>query len=168
MEFIKHYRFSICFETISAPSFMAEKLPQALMAGSIPIYYGCAKVSEYFNPARIINCHDYDDLDAVIDHVMEVEGNPELYRQYTEQPAVLPDSKLFSYEHSPEAILEHIDQIVERIDRGTPPPITQTWAGRMMILKWWLGAHRITPIRTLPIRLLNRFMRYWRKRYGSA
>ena len=168
MEFIKHYRFSICFETISAPSFMAEKLSQALMAGSIPIYYGCAKVSEYFNPARIINCHDYDDLDAVIDHVMEVEGNPELYRQYTEQPAVLPDSKLFSYEHSPEAILEHIDQIVERIDRGTPPPITQTWAGRMMILKWWLGAHRITPIRTLPIRLLNRFMRYWRKRYGSA
>ncbi len=160
MEFLKHYRFSICFETISAPFFIAEKLPQALMAGSIPIYYGCTQISEYFNPARIINCHDYDDLDAVIDHVMEVEGNPELYRQYTEQPAVLPDSKLFSYEHSPEAILERIDQIVERIDRGIPPPITQTWAGRMMILKWWWGYFK-----TLPIRLLKRCIHYWRNRY---
>ena len=161
MEFIKHYRFSICFETISTPFFMAEKLPQALMAGSIPIYYGCTKVREYFNPARFINCHDYDDLDAVIDHVLEVEGNPGLYRQYTEQPAVLPDSKLFSYEHSTEAILERIDQIVERIDRGTLPPITQTWAGRMMRLKWWWGHLRSQPIRTLP----SRCRRYWRKHY---
>ena len=120
LQFNKHYRFTICFEHTSQPYFMAEKPVQALMAGSIPIYWGNPKISEYFNPKSMVNCQDYDTLDLVIDHIMEIENNPKLYHQYIEQPPILPNSKLF--EISPEAILSRMDKIVERIRSNTPPP----------------------------------------------
>ncbi len=131
LQFLKHYRFTICFENTSQPHFMAEKLPQALMAGSIPIYWGHPRIGEYFNPKSMINVHDYKNFDDVIKRIIEIENNPALYQEYIKQPPVLPDSKLF--EISPEAILERIEQIVERIKLGSPAPFSKTTGGRRRI-----------------------------------
>ncbi len=118
MRFLKSYRFTICFENRSHPRYMTEKLPNALMVGSIPIYWGCPLAGEYFNPARFINCHDYDSFDAVIERVLEIEHDPALYRQYTEPPAVLPDSMLYAM--TPDNILDFIEPIAARIKCGSP------------------------------------------------
>ena len=124
LQFLKHYRFTICFENTSQPHFMAEKLPLALMAGSIPIYWGNTRIGEYFNPKAMINVHDYNNFDDVIKRIIEIEGNPALYQEYIKQPPVLPDSKLF--EMTSKVILERIEQIVERIKLGSPPPFSKT------------------------------------------
>ena len=62
-----------------ADGYLTEKIRMALMAGSIPIYWGDPRVAEFINPACFINCHDYPNFAAVIEHVKEVDQNPELY-----------------------------------------------------------------------------------------
>ena len=151
LEFLKHYRFTLCFDNYSHPCYMAEKLPQALIAGSIPIYWGCPSVAEYFNPDGMINCHDYLDFDALIDHIMEVENNPVLYRQYTQAKAVLPESKL--YDMSPELLLDRFDHIVSRI--GQDKPYAQTYYGRLMrILNRTFKPAQVRAIMRMYIRII--------------
>ena len=67
------YKFTIAFENESAEGYLTEKIRMALTAGSIPIYWGDPRVAEFINPACFINCHDYPDFAAVIEHVKEVD-----------------------------------------------------------------------------------------------
>ncbi len=129
LEFLKHYRFSICFEHLSHPHHISELVPQALMAGSIPIHWGSTKITDYFNPECLINAHDFDSLEALADYVMEVEENPALYRRYLEAPPVLAGSKL--EEVTVAATLERMEHIFSRL--GIDRPFAQTWRGRFML-----------------------------------
>ena len=88
--FIKDYKFTIAFENGSNPGYVTEKISDSLAVGSIPIYWGCETIADYYNPQAFINCHDYPDFDAVIERVIEVDTNPELYEQYLNAPPTLP------------------------------------------------------------------------------
>ena len=39
-----------------------------------------------FNPKAFINCLDFNSFDEVIDHVIKVDQNEDLYRDYLSQP----------------------------------------------------------------------------------
>lgn len=41
---------------------------------------------EDFNPEAFINCHDFPDLDAVLQHVRRVDQDPSLYHAYLRAP----------------------------------------------------------------------------------
>ena len=106
------YKFTIAFENESAEGYLTEKIRMALMAGSIPIYWGDPRVAEFINPACFINCHDYPNFAAVIEHVKEVDQNPELYERYRRAPILLPDSKLHA--SSPDNLVSFIEGIFEK------------------------------------------------------
>ena len=90
--FIKDYKFTIAFENnfYRPYNYITEKIAHPLAVGSIPIYSGCEEIADYYNPKAFINCHDYPDLDAVIEHVKEVDNNPDLYAEYINAPPTLP------------------------------------------------------------------------------
>ena len=90
LHFIKDYKFTIAFENRSFPNYITEKMSHPLAVGSIPIYWGCPEAADYYNPKAFINCHDFPDFDAVIEHVKEVDNNPELYAEYINAPPTLP------------------------------------------------------------------------------
>lgn len=50
----KKHRFSLALENASLTGYTSEKLLTALMAGSIPIYWGNPRVIEEFNPRRFL------------------------------------------------------------------------------------------------------------------
>ena len=106
------YKFTIAFENESADGYLSEKIRMALTAGSIPIYWGNPRVAEFINPACFINCHDYPNFAAVIEHVKEVDQNPELYERYRRAPLLLPDSKLHA--SNPENLISFMEDIFEK------------------------------------------------------
>jgi hypothetical protein len=55
-------------------------------AGSLPIYWGNPEVARDFNPRSFINAHDWPNLRAVIEHIIEVDRNDDLYCEYLRQP----------------------------------------------------------------------------------
>ena len=64
------YRFSIAIENGAFPNYFTEKIGDCFAAGTIPVYYGCPNIGDYFNMDGII----------VLDHTLKVEDlTEELY-----------------------------------------------------------------------------------------
>ena len=139
-QFLSAYKFTIAFENDIFPGYQTEKLYDAMMAGSIPVYCGDPFVGDIFNTKSFINAADYlppqnrwlsrkmessgqmdfedirpaflkspknrlkrkvkafirdfktkvqfsnMDFTPLIDRIIEVDTNPELYLQYLNEP----------------------------------------------------------------------------------
>lgn len=86
LNLMRNYKFSITFENSSYPGYTTEKLMHGLITDTIPIYWGNPLVGLDFNPKAFINCLDFNSFDEVIDHVIKVDQNEDLYREYLSQP----------------------------------------------------------------------------------
>ena len=109
LDFMAGCKFTIAFENSSSDYYLTEKIFDAFCAGSVPIYWGCPRVAEYFNPAAFINCHDYGSFEEVVERVREIDGDSVLYRQYLDAPPVLPGSR---FHEMIEENRRHVDRIV--------------------------------------------------------
>jgi len=58
-QFLSPYKFTIAFENDIFPGYQTEKLYDAMIADSIPIYCGDPFVSDIFNPKSFINAAEY-------------------------------------------------------------------------------------------------------------
>ena len=58
--FLRERKFTISFENSSAPGYTTEKIVDALMAGSVPIYWGDPRVAEQFDERCYINWHAHE------------------------------------------------------------------------------------------------------------
>ena len=86
VEFISNYKFNIAFENSSHPGYATEKLMEALITNTIPIYWGDPMIGNDFNTNAFINVHDFESMDAVIEHVKKVDQDENLYREYLSAP----------------------------------------------------------------------------------
>lgn len=86
MEFLNNYKFNICFENSSYAGYTTEKLYEAYMFGTVPIYWGSPTIDCDFNTKAFLNWHDYQDDDAFIEAIKEVDQKPELYEQMYLEP----------------------------------------------------------------------------------
>ena len=80
--FMQPYKFSIVFENTSSAGYTTEKIIDSFMANTIPIYYGNPNISEHFNPKAFINCHDFKNLESVVEYVKKVDQDEELLNSY--------------------------------------------------------------------------------------
>ncbi len=86
MAFIRQYKFTIAFENEASPGYTTEKIVQPMLAGSLPIYWGNPLVHLDFNPKSFISYYDYGSNEALIERVMEIDQNDDLYLEYLRQP----------------------------------------------------------------------------------
>lgn len=106
----KHY-FSIAYENESAPGYQTEKIVDAFLSRSIPIYWGSPQVAEEFNPKAFVNANAFKSEKALIDHIMDLADSPRDMAEMLSQP-VLQDSAVF--EKSDKALLDFLARIFER------------------------------------------------------
>ncbi len=85
-EFEMKHKFSIAFENSSNFGYTTEKLPNAIVAKTIPIYWGNPLIGKEFNEARFVNCHNFKNLDEVFERVKEIDQNDELYLKIINEP----------------------------------------------------------------------------------
>jgi hypothetical protein len=81
------HKFSICFENTSSKYYCTEKLMDAFLAGSLPIYYGDPKAVLDFNEEAFINVHRLNEHGIkVIDKVKELDNDNEKYHSMFYSP----------------------------------------------------------------------------------
>ena len=86
MRFLNDYKFNLCFENSSYAGYTTEKLYEAYMFGTVPIYWGSPTIECDFNSKAFLNWHDYQDDDAFIEAIIEVDTKPELYEAMYLEP----------------------------------------------------------------------------------
>jgi len=88
----EQYKFVVCFENSYTDGYITEKIVNAIAGGAIPIYRGAPDVGNYFNLGRII---DYNDngksYDAMIERIIALDNDNQLYRQFLKQPVFSKD-----------------------------------------------------------------------------
>lgn len=86
LDFQRKYKFSIAFENSAYPGYLTEKLPEAVIAQTLPIYWGDAEVERDFNPRRFLNYQDFGSDEALIERVIELDQDDEKYLEYMREP----------------------------------------------------------------------------------
>ena len=86
--FLNDWRFVICFENLKVDYYLTEKLINAYLGGCIPIYWGCPQIKEFINEKAILLLEDFtpESIDKLIERVMELENNSELYAKMHSEP----------------------------------------------------------------------------------
>ena len=114
------HKFSIASENSYHSGYSTEKLVQSLAALTIPIYWGDPSIARDFNEKAFINCHQYDTLDEILERVIEIDQNEELYLKMLREPAFYPDFSLEEKRRELEEFIYHIiDQPYEKAFRKT-------------------------------------------------
>ena len=84
-------QFSIAIESSREESYFTEKLIDCLLTKTVPIYWGCPNIGEFFDSRGIIHFKDFDDMISKIDQINEntyeemkpyVEKNYERAKEY--------------------------------------------------------------------------------------
>lgn len=105
IEFIKKYKFNIAFENnfrgnyqcfpnaklengflLDMGGLISEKLIEPFVSGTIPIYWGSEMVGTEFNSNTFLNYYDFNNEEAFIEKIIELDNNDELYNSYFNEP----------------------------------------------------------------------------------
>jgi hypothetical protein len=116
VNFIKKYKFNLCWEgtwrgthpafpgaiiengdIVNVNGLTNEKIVEAFIAGTIPIYWGNSKISEEFNKNTFLNLNDFESEEALIDKIIEIDQNDDLYKSFFKEKIAVNDN--FSMEY---------------------------------------------------------------------
>jgi alpha(1,3/1,4) fucosyltransferase len=119
MEFLGKHKFTVAMENSQYPGYVTEKILEAWLAGTVPIYWGSQTVSLDFNPKSFINWHDFKSDERFVDFIRIVNSSQELYNTFFDQP-LLDDRRATNYyNHVLKFIPHFLDKIaVTAVERG--------------------------------------------------
>jgi hypothetical protein len=127
LKFISQYKFNIAFENSSYPGYTTEKLFEPLLVNTIPIYWGNPLVNRDFNEKAFINSNDFDNEDELIEKIIELDINDDLYNNMLNECAFygnkLPDCV------NENLIFLQFEKIFNSIDNI--PPVASTYRKRI-------------------------------------
>ncbi|NNJ26201.1 glycosyltransferase family 10 domain-containing protein [Alienimonas chondri] len=88
--FARDYKFTMAFENSSHPGYTTEKILEAYLAGSVPLYWGSPRIGEEFDPGSLLSLHDYATEEDFVDAVAEADQDDERYLDLLCAPALAP------------------------------------------------------------------------------
>lgn len=109
--FIKDYKFNIAFESGSYPGYTTEKILEAMLANCLPIYWGNPLIYKDFNPRSFLNYSDFGSAEALIEEIIRVDNDDNLYRKYLSQPYY--NNNEVNDSIKPENVLRQFDYIFQ-------------------------------------------------------
>jgi len=82
---LRSYRFALVMENSYTKGYITEKIANAFISGSIPIYFGTTDIFHIFNRNAFIY-YDINDPAMALKRISSLEENPELYNEMRAQP----------------------------------------------------------------------------------
>jgi hypothetical protein len=86
LKFQNDYKFTIAFENSEYPGYTTEKIVHPKLVNSIPIYWGNPLVEKDWSTKAFINAYNFRNLNELIEFIVEVDNNYELYYQILMEP----------------------------------------------------------------------------------
>jgi hypothetical protein len=120
INFIKNYKFNIAYENKLLPGYITEKLTDAMLARSIPLYWGCKRVGEEFNKKSFLCRNDFSSVQEFIEHILEVYQDEELYEKILREPYFINNKPNIYYDENrvSDFLLKVIDDDKQPISRN--------------------------------------------------
>lgn len=120
LAFCKNYKFNIAFENSSCPGYTTEKIMEAYVAQTIPIYYGNPHIATDFRPESMIRVTNEADIERAVEEVIRLDKDDDAYMKMVTAPCLVKESP-DAYEHELEDFLAHIfDQPLAEARRLCP------------------------------------------------
>ena len=111
IEYLKNFKFTIAFENSSSKGYVTEKIYDAFLAHTVPIYWGDPDIAKEFNPEAFINISDYKTLDEAAEKIIQLDKNDELYLKMLNTPYL--KDRGFACGLSDKKIIEFFDNIFQ-------------------------------------------------------
>ncbi len=77
--FISKYKFTIAFDSSSTRGYITEKLTDAFIGNSLPIYWGNEGSVAPFPANAVINAADFSSIDSLVEYIRKVDQDDNLY-----------------------------------------------------------------------------------------
>lgn len=103
LKFQSECKFSIVVENVSLPGHTSEKILHAFLSNTIPIYFGDPLIEEVFNKKALINVHNFNCIQDVIERVKVIDNDNELFNQMLNEPVF---NKKFNIEQKEKEVFE--------------------------------------------------------------
>jgi hypothetical protein len=85
------YQFSLCVENTSREGYFTEKITDCILNKTIPIYWGCSNIGDFYNKNGIIQVQNVDEMIKVINNL-----TPETYNNMLD---VVEENYLKAFEY---------------------------------------------------------------------
>ena len=109
LDFLNKCKFTIAFDSTSLSGFATEKILHAFAGKTIPIYFGDPDIGKHFNKKAFIDVADYDfDLEKVLERIIEIDQDDELYLSILREPVFTDENYLSDKEKEFENFLLNI------------------------------------------------------------
>lgn len=120
LAFCRQYKFNIAFENSSFPGYTTEKIMEAYVAQTVPIYYGNPTVETDFKPESMIRVSGLDDIERAVEDVVRLDQDDDAYMKMVTASCLVAENTSV-YERRLENFLAHIfDQPLEQARRLCP------------------------------------------------
>lgn len=81
----KQYKFNLCFENDLYPGYVTEKVLEAWLSESIPLYWG-DDAAGVLNENAIVNLQNFSSTQSFLDYIVYLNDSPELMAKIIKQP----------------------------------------------------------------------------------
>ncbi len=95
-DFLQQFKFMICFENTSKSHYITEKLYNAYLGDTIPIYWGCPNALKWFNPNAFLYLDENGSeqaMDELIAKIIELDNDDAKYAAMHRE-MLLPDGQI--------------------------------------------------------------------------
>jgi hypothetical protein len=118
VKLLQEHKFSIAFENTSYPGYTTEKIVDAFLAGTIPVYWGDPTVTQHFNPRAFVQCTNELSIPDVVKRIKEINESKEYYESMLREPIFTPMAgEDLRTEHLVEFVKNIFDQPIEKVYR---------------------------------------------------
>lgn len=124
IEVLRDYRFTIAFENAEFPGYTTEKMVDAWLADSVPIYWGNPAFSIEFPPDSCLSLYEAGSLEKLIAQVLEAENEPERYAQLRAANPFRTGHALEVISHYRSGLLNFVRNIVREIQHESQEVIS--------------------------------------------
>jgi alpha(1,3/1,4) fucosyltransferase len=117
----KSYKFAIVFEIMDKRGYISEKLVDAVLANTLPVYWGPPDIMELINMDAIVYCEPEEDdsFKTCIEEIKLLDQDDEQYMERLSQP-LFKDNKLpkwMQWENLAGRVIDVYNKNVARTDR---------------------------------------------------
>ena len=99
------YWFNLCFENDLYPGYVTEKILEAWISKSVPLYWGSDK-AQILNPDAFVNLKDFACLEDFVDYVSALYGDRDRMIEMINQPLF---NKTFDYDSVLDFLIKGLD-----------------------------------------------------------
>ena len=107
-KYMEDFRFSLAFENSAHPGYVTEKIADAFIARTLPVYWGDPRIADEFNKDSFVDVRSFASRKDAVDHILALNQDDDLVlKMLNTHPLKTPDA-IEVYMKGVRAFLENI------------------------------------------------------------